>query len=130
MQKFSEINLDSIHALMDIFYDKIRADKSALGAIFLSKVGKSDEEWTQHKAKIASFWQGMLLGSGDYNGQPLKAHLDLPKFPRKLFSQWLTLFEESLNVVYDNEACVEIILSRAQMIAQRFQYMLYESGYQ
>lgn len=125
---FEEINVDSIQRLMDIFYAKVRADKSGLGEIFNSKIGTSDEVWKAHKAKIANFWQDMLLHSGTYNGQPLKAHLDLPPFPRELFNVWLSLFEESLKEVYKNESCRANILERAQMIAQRFQYMIYESG--
>ncbi|TLD87717.1 group III truncated hemoglobin [Helicobacter sp. MIT 03-1614] len=125
---FEEINVDSINKLMDIFYAKVRADKSGLGDIFNTKIGTSDEVWEVHKAKIANFWQGMLLNSGDYNGQPLKAHLDLPPFPRELFNVWLNLFEESLRAVYAKEEHISLILQRAQMIAQRFQYIIYESG--
>ncbi|TLD94669.1 group III truncated hemoglobin [Helicobacter jaachi] len=127
--KHKDIDMDSIRRLMDIFYGKIRADKTGLGDIFNNKIGTSEEEWSAHKAKIASFWQGMLLSSGDYNGQPLKAHLELPPFPREFFATWLKLFEESLKEVYESDEPVAIILHRAQMIAQRFQYMIYESGY-
>lgn len=127
--KFDCINMDSIHTLMDIFYAKIRTDKTGLGDIFNTKIGTSDEEWDAHKLKIASFWEGMLLGSGNYNGQPLKAHLDLPPFPREFFTQWLSLFETSLEMVYSREEDRNTVLMRAQTIAQRFQYMIYESGY-
>ncbi len=72
----------------------------------------------------------MLLSMGDYNGQPLKAHLDLPPFPRELFNVWLNLFEESLRVVYTKEEHIAVVMQRAQMIAQRFQYMIYDSGIQ
>lgn len=126
--KFQEINTDSIHKLMDIFYAKVRADKNGLGDIFNTKIGTSDEQWDTHKLKIGNFWQGMLLNSGDYNGQPLKAHLDLPPFPRELFNVWLELFEESLKCVYEKEEHISLILQRAQMVAQRFQYIIYESG--
>ena len=68
----------------------------------------------------------MLLGSGDYFGQPMRTHLELPPFPREFFNTWLGLFEESLNKVFE-ENIVNIILDRARMIANRFQYMLYES---
>lgn len=125
--KFDTINTESIHRLMDIFYSKVRENKEGLGDIFNSKIGTSDEEWNAHKLKIANFWQGMLLGSGDYNGQPLKAHLDLAPFPRELFDVWLRLFKESLESVYAREEDSLLILERAQMIAKRFQYMLYDN---
>lgn len=124
--KYDSINMDGINALMEIFYEKIRADKSGLGDIFNGKIGTDEESWDKHKAKIASFWQGMLLGQGDYNGQPMKAHIDLPPFKRELFGVWLGLFEESLNIVFAPQIANEI-LNKARGIAQRFEYMIFEA---
>ena len=124
--KHNEINMDGISALMEIFYEKIRADKSGLGEIFNTRIGTDEPSWDKHKAKIASFWQGMLLGSGDYNGQPMKAHLELPPFKRELFGVWLGLFEESLNIVFEPQIA-EDILNKARGIAQRFEYMIFEA---
>ncbi|STQ85788.1 group III truncated hemoglobin [Helicobacter muridarum] len=121
---FQDINEDSIYKLMDIFYDKVKADKQGLGDVFIAKIGKDNAMWQEHKTKIASFWKGMLLGIGGYKGQPLKAHLELPTFPLELFSVWLGLFEESLREVYEQEEHVILILSRAKTIAKRFQYAL------
>ncbi|MCH5336907.1 MAG: truncated hemoglobin Ctb [Campylobacter sp.] len=124
--KYETINEESIAKLMEIFYEKVRKDKD-LSPIFNASVGTSEEEWTAHKAKIGNFWKGMLLGIGDYNGQPLKKHLDLPPFPQEFFSIWLGLFEESLNMLY-NEEMKDVILQRANMIASHFQNMLYKFG--
>ncbi|TQR34454.1 hypothetical protein DMB92_00365 [Campylobacter sp. MIT 99-7217] len=117
--KFETINKEGIDALMDLFYAKIRNEKGELGKIFNDKIGTSDEEWTAHKKKISNFWQGMLLGEGDYNGQPLKAHLELPPFDNALFDTWLSLFESSLNELFVPQMA-EVILQRAQMIANNF----------
>lgn len=120
----SQITPENIQKLMDLFYGKIRNHRE-LGEIFNRAIGTSDEEWEKHKKKIGNFWMGMLLGEGNYQGNPMKAHLELPPFPRELFSTWLGLFEESLNKIFSqNDA--QIILQKAQIIAQRFQYMLYE----
>lgn len=124
--KYNEINMDGIRALMEIFYEKIRADKNGLGDIFNSRIGTDEPSWDKHKAKIASFWQGMLLGTGDYNGQPMKAHLELPPFKRELFGVWLKLFGESLNIVFEPQIA-EDILNKARGIAQRFEYMIFEA---
>lgn len=126
--KHETLCVEGIERLMDIFYAKIRTDTNGVGEIFNNAIGTSDAEWEAHKKKIANFWQGMLLGMGDYQGQPLKAHLDLPRFPREFFGIWLGLFEESLHQVFSPEIAAQI-LQRAQMIAGRFQYMLYESGH-
>ncbi len=124
--KYESINQKNIAKLMELFYEKIRKDKD-LGPIFNSAIGTSDEEWKAHKAKIGNFWTGMLLGEGDYNGQPLKKHLDLPPFPQEFFEIWLSLFEESLDQIY-NEEIKAVILGRAQMIASHFKNMLYKYG--
>ena len=54
----------------------------------------------------------------------MKAHLELPSFPQKLFDEWLKLFEMSLDRVFTEENKA-IILQKAQMIAQNFQRVLY-----
>ncbi|MCE3046975.1 group III truncated hemoglobin [Helicobacter kayseriensis] len=122
--KYQEVTTEGINKLMDVFYTKIRNDKNGLGDLFNQTIGTSDEEWKHHKAKIASFWEGMILGSGDYSGHPLKAHIELPPFPQEFFALWLALFEESLNLVFESNL-VQVFLQRAQMIAQRFQSVLY-----
>ena len=122
--KYENIDKNSITKLMDIFYGKIRVDKN-LGEIFINVIGNDDISWQKHKEKIGNFWQGILLGEGDYVGQPLKKHLELPPFPQEFFYIWLKLFEESLDEIY-NEENKNIILQRAQMIANHFQNMLYK----
>ncbi len=121
--KSNEIDKKSIDKLMQIFYEKVRKDEH-LGPIFNAKVGTSDEEWAKHKDKISNFWQGMLLGQGNYTGQPMKAHIELDPFPREYFDIWLNLFSQSLDSVF-NEENKQIILTRAQMIARNFQNIMY-----
>ena len=67
----------------------------------------------------------MLLGLGDYSGQPLKVHLELPPFPREFFEIWLELFDNSLRQVFCESVALEI-LQKAQMIAKRFSIMIYD----
>lgn len=121
--KYDTINKEAIDKLMEIFYEKIRLDEN-LGKIFNAKIGTSNEAWNEHKKKISNFWQGMLLGQGDYNGQPLKAHMDLEPFPKEFFDIWLGLFEDSLNSIF-NEEMKAVILQRANMIATNFKRVLY-----
>jgi hemoglobin len=110
---------------MDIFYAKIRADENGVGEIFNNAVGTSDEAWTVHKKKIGEFWRGMLLGTGNFRGNPPQAHMNLPPFPPEYFDIWLGLFEESLNEVFTVAPATQI-LQRAQMIAMGFKSMLYK----
>lgn len=122
---YETIDQESILKLMDIFYDKIRKNEK-LGPIFNNAIGTDNQSWQEHKKKIGNFWMGMLLGEGNYTGQPLKAHLELPPFPKDFFEIWLELFNESLKNIYKDDI-TNIILQRAQMIARHFQNMLYQS---
>lgn len=121
---YSDINKESIDKLMNIFYDKIKSDNN-LGPIFKSKIGESKEAWDKHKDKISNFWQGQILGEGNYRGQPMKTHIELPPFPQEFFNIWLDLFSQSLNLVFDDN-CKDVFLKRAQMIANSFQNMIYK----
>ncbi|PAF50771.1 hypothetical protein BKH43_04230 [Helicobacter sp. 13S00401-1] len=122
--KQTEITPENIKTLMDNFYARIRKDEH-LGAIFNEVVGTDEASWEAHKIKIANFWRHMLLGEDTYNGLPLKVHLELKPFPRERFAEWLGLFEKSLDEIYE-EAPKKKILDRANMIASRFQKMMYE----
>ena len=118
------ITQENIKTLMDTFYDAIRKDKD-LGPIFHASIGTDAIAWENHKEKIARFWRQMILGENVFNGQPLKKHIELPPFPREFFDQWLKLFSVSLSQIYIPEVANEF-LSKAQMIAQRFQIAMYD----
>ena len=45
MEKYSEICVEGIDLLMDIFYAKIRVDKSGVGDIFNNQIGTEDVSW-------------------------------------------------------------------------------------
>lgn len=123
-KKFDSITYEGLDKLMDLFYGKVRKDEN-LGPIFNGAIGTDEESWSAHKKKIASFWAGMFLGDSSYHGAPLKAHFDLPPFPREFFSIWLNLFSESCAKIFEL-APAQMLLDRAQSIANRFQTMLYD----
>ena len=125
MNKYEVICDEGIDLLMDVFYAKIRVDENGVGAIFNKAVGITDEVWAVHKKKIGEFWRGMLLGTGNFRGNPPQAHMNLPPFPKEYFDIWLRLFEESLNQVFTDVPAAQI-LQRAQMIAMGFKTMLYK----
>ena len=124
--KYKEITNESIAKLMESFYEAIREDKSGLGEIFNNKIGTSEEAWDAHKATIGEFWKGMLIGAGNFSGNPMQAHMNLDPFPPEYFDNWLNLFKKSLDSIYEPEIA-DMILMRAQMIANRFKSILYAS---
>ena len=125
--KYDKVTEASIDELMEIFYEKIREDNHGLGEIFNAKIGTDDESWKAHKAKIANFWYGMMLGSGNFAGNPMRAHADLMEekpFKPEMFDFWLGLFKESLNKLYTDEVADDFH-ARAAGIGQRFKYLLF-----
>ncbi len=122
--KYSEITKDGINKLMDLFYARVRKDPN-LGEIFHAKIGTDEESWKKHKEKISLFWGGIFLRESGFNGAPLKAHLDLPPFPREFFDIWLGLFSQSCLEIFE-EIPASMLVERATIIAERFQKMMYE----
>jgi hemoglobin len=54
----------------------------------------------------------------------MQAHMNLDPFPPELFDNWLNLFKNSLDSIYEPQIA-DMILMRAQMIASRFKSVLY-----
>lgn len=100
----------SIEAFLRAFYGAARQD-GLLGPAF---AGVAD--WERHIAQITAFWCSVALMSGDYHGQPLRAHAHLALTPDH-FAAWLALFER---IARDKltPAGAEHMLDRARRIAR------------
>lgn len=125
MQRFDVICKEAIDILMDIFMQRfatIRMVWERFLIMLLVEVMKRGRYISVRFLILAR----NVAWEGNYSGAPLKTHLDLPPFPREYFEIWLELFDESLREIF-NDTIAEQILGRAQMIAQRFKFMLYES---
>ena len=120
----NEITKDNIKELVASFYRRVRADKD-LGPIFVAQLGDDSAVWAEHIAHITQFWTRMLLNEGEFNGQPMKTHMNLPPFPKERFDDWLRIWEVSLNAIYTPEIA-NGILQRAQEIAKHFKEVIYE----
>lgn len=82
--------------VVDDFYGRIRAD-ARLGPIFTDVAAV---DWTTHIPKIVDFWEKALFRTGNYRGNPLRAHIDLNdkvQLGRPLFDRWLELFEATVD---------------------------------
>lgn len=105
---------EQIAELVDSFYGRVRGDV-VLGPIFASAIG---ENWDPHLTKMRAFWSSVMLASRTYKGNPMVAHLNLPRLTREHFEQWLALWRETAR-----EVCVEPLASafvhKAEMIAER-----------
>ncbi len=78
--RISTVTEESIVQLVDSFYDQIR-ETPELKDIFENAIGKTKEDWHEHLQKMYAFWSSLMLRSGRYQGNPMKAHKDLPYFP-------------------------------------------------
>ena len=110
----TRVENDRIIEMVDHFYDKVRAHPS-LGPIFNDAIG---DNWEHHLQKMYRFWSSVLNSSGVYSGNPMAAHITLKqKVVPPNFGQWLTLFKETLDEMFEPEDA-DFIYGKASNIAQ------------
>jgi len=105
---------DLIAMVVAEFYTRVRADE-LIGPIFEGKV----RDWDFHLAKLGQFWASVLLGTGNYHGQPMLAHIELPIESRH-FDRWLDLFEATVEELCPPPAAARFI-DKARRIADSFE---------
>jgi hemoglobin len=111
---------DSIVALVDAFYAKVRRDP-AIGPLFDRVIG---DNWDAHLPRMYAFWSSVLLGSRRYRGNPMAVHQALPAFPAAFFDVWLGLFAETAAELFA-PALADDIAGRARRIAESLKLGLY-----
>ena len=99
-----------IERLVHAFYAKVRRDE-LLGPVFDARVS----DWDAHLARMCLFWSSVALGSGAYQGSPMRVHAPLPVDARH-FDRWLSLFEETAHEICP-AAAAEHFVVRAKRIA-------------
>lgn len=105
-----------IERLVRYFYARIRIDP-VLGPIFLEAIGR---DWEPHLLKMCDFWSSVMLTTGRYKGQPMRAHLKLKTVTPKHFDRWLMLFRETAEEVCAPETA-ERFVEKAARIAESLQ---------
>jgi len=109
------MSTEGIRALVDRFYEKIQKDDE-LSPVFEAAIGRKPSDWKPHLEKMYSFWSMIMLGVGDYKGNPLQKHKELPPFPESFFAKWLELFAETADEVLVPEAA-EIFKNKSQKMS-------------
>lgn len=102
-----------VDRVVESFYARIRGD-ALLGPIFAEKIA----EWPPHLAKMKQFWRSVLLGSGEFSGNPMVKHQAIPGLSDHHFSHWLTLFFQTLRDECPQAEGVKAFGQRARMIAE------------
>jgi hemoglobin len=102
-----------IAELVARFYGRVRED-ALLGPVF-ARV----QDWDEHLARLRDFWSSVVLTSGRYHGQPMRAHLPLT-LAGPHFDRWLDLFETTAREVCP-PAAAEHFIEKARRIADSFE---------
>ncbi len=111
--QYEEVDLQTIHILVHSFYGTIRKHPR-LGQIFEKRLAG---RWTEHLAKMETFWQSVLLKNGTYKGKPVPAHLKLKEVASSDYGEWLDVFRPVTRAIFVPELSEEII-PIAERIAQ------------
>lgn len=104
-----------IEKLVRRFYGYVRED-AYLAPIFSARI----TDWEPHLQRMCAFWSSVVLMSGRYHGQPMRAHVSLP-IDARYFDRWLALFETTARDVCPSEAADHFI-RRAHRIAQSLEF--------
>lgn len=108
------ITEEQIADLVDSFYAKVRGD-AMLGPIFDGAIG---DHWAEHLATMRRFWSSILLASRAYKGNPMMAHLALPRLTSEHFERWLELWRETAPHVCGEQNGAAVI-DKAERIGER-----------
>ncbi|SDB31164.1 group III truncated hemoglobin [Belnapia rosea] len=100
----------AIEAFLRTFYGAARTDP-LLGQAFAVVT-----DWEGHISTLTRFWGSVALMTGDYHGQPMRAHAHLALTPAH-FARWLALFEQTARDRLSPEGA-EHMLERARRIAR------------
>lgn len=108
------ITPDLIDELVETFYTRIRSHET-LGPVFEARL---QGRWGDHLGKMKRFWSAIAFKNGAYGGKPVQAHMDVSGMQEKLFADWLSLFQQTLDDVVPDPAARDWFLRTAERIAK------------
>jgi len=86
----------------------------------VTKENLKDEKWKAHIQLLTNFWSAIALGDTHYNGNPFAPHIEFrDRLSVKAFEQWLKLFFEILNSIYEPQLAQQF-LAQSKNIAGNF----------
>lgn len=102
--KYHGISEESLKALVDAFYAKVRED-ALIGPVF----NRAIAEWPEHLEKLHAFWSSVMLTSGRYKGRPLPAHVKhADEIDARAFERWLAIWKDTTEELLDPESAAAL----------------------
>lgn len=117
--KYESITEESVAALLECFYGKIRRDP-VFFPIYSDVVG---EDWEAHIARMREFWCSAMRVGRRYHGDMLVVHQKIGQLKPSLFPRWLARFREAVAECF-TEAPAAAIDERALKIARNLETAL------
>lgn len=116
----NEFNKKNLRTLVIKFYTKVLAD-DLVGPFFIDKLGPdlSGAVWAPHLDTLTEFWASFTTNDSTYRGSPFAPHMQLAGLERKTFEQWLVLFYETLDSIYEPHLAMQL-KERSNLIAGNF----------
>ncbi|MCV0382631.1 MAG: group III truncated hemoglobin [Erythrobacter sp.] len=113
MMDIGVVSEAEIAQVVPAFYAKVRKDPM-LGPIFNDAIA----DWPEHLEKLQAFWSSVMLASGRYKGQPMRAHVKhATRITPAAFARWLELWGETTRELLPAEAAAAM-QNRAGRIAE------------
>ena len=82
---------EGIEVMVNSFYSNARQDE-LLGPIF----DRAITDWQDHLPTMYQFWERLLFGFSDYNGNPFEKHLPL-SLQAVHFTRWVNIFIQTID---------------------------------
>jgi len=119
-KKYNTLTKENINKMVITFYTKILKEDGEVAQVFKGKLGDdlTSGVWKDHIKVLTNFWAMIALHDSEYQGNPMRAHLNLP-LSRDKFGSWLVMFFEVVDSLYEPEIGI-IFKSRAENIAKNF----------
>jgi hemoglobin len=116
----NEITKENIETMVLNFYRRVLQDE-IVGPFFIAKLGDdmSNDYWKPHLELLVNFWASIALGDTSYRGNPFAPHMMVGELSREVFEQWLKLFFETLDEVYEPQMA-DLFKERSSIIAGNF----------
>lgn len=126
LQKTDIQNRDDLYAIVQLFYEKLFADKEM--APFFESF-REPNSLEKHLLVLVDFWDNILFYSGAYTKNAMTPHIEMDKkmpFKSHHFELWLTHFKSAVDSLFAGEQA-EVIKARAQSIATVMQIKIVHS---